>query len=485
MDHAQERRQQEAWRRYQRTVAKIGLYGVLPAVVLMVLLAFFGGDRGQEWAFMIILALGGLFVVGKLFEPSRPAVLRQRLAGAAVEELHGPEVADPLVPLGHVRLPPQAEPLHVLIEGATGTGKTQTLKGMVAFLRERGDTVVAVDGGYDLHETFGRPDDLVLSIFDQRSPGWVPWNEVRAPSDWAALAQSLIGNGRGEAAQWHSMAKAVFAAVGRSYSRMVEEAGEPFDAGEFFHLLTGASGDELAPLLRGTSAASLAANDKGLGSVRMTFYETLKFWEFLRPGDFSIREWVETPGTRPSIFMPYRRRELSEARNVISCWIDQMVSAAIDAGPSDRRTWILIDELGGLGEIPALLEGVTQLRKTGFRVVAGIQNYEQIEEVYGRNGAATIVNNLSTKIIFRATDGAAAERQSRMIGDARHRITTTNASVTRGRDNKSATTSISTHDTVERVVLPSEIAALPDLRAYVKVAGADTVKLTDVPVYQG
>ena len=283
------------------------------------------------------------------------------------------------------------------------------------------------------------------------------------------------------------MAKAMFAAVGRNYSRMVDEAGEPFDRRRLLpspHRRLGRGADPLPARNR----RCLAHHQRE--GARERPHELLRDAEVLgvpsSPGDFSIRGvGRDSLDRQPSIFMPYRRRELAETRNVLSCWIDQMVSAAIDAGPSDRRTWILIDELGGLGEIPALLEGVTQLRKTGFRVVAGIQNYEQIEEVYGRNGAATIVNNLSTKIIFRATDGAAAERQSRMIGDARHRITTTNASVTRGRDNKSATTSISTHDTVERVVLPSEIAALPDLRAYVKVAGADTVKLTDVPVYQG
>ena len=70
-----------------------------------------------------------------------------------------------------------------------------------------------------------------------------------------------------------------------------------------------------------------------------------------------------------------------------------------------------------------------------------------------------------------------------MIGDARYRITTTNESVSESRDSKSNTTSINTHDAVERVVLPSEISSLPDLQAYVKVAGDETVKLTRVPVY--
>ena len=301
MSRAEERRQEEAKQAYDRFALKVGLL-LVPVLIVGILGVVY--DSEPAWFLAMVAVFGTAFAL-RFFDPGRPAVSRQILAGTSIAELDTPETADPLLPLGNVRLPVHAEPLHLLIEGATGTGKTQALKNMTAFLRARGDTVVAVDGGYDLHQTFGRPKDVVLSLFDERSPGWMPWNEVRSPGDWAALAQSLIGNGRGEAVQWHSMAKAMFAAIGRSYSRMLKEAGEPFDPAEFFHLLTGASGDELAPLLRGTSAASLATNDKGLGAVRMTFYETLKFWEFLRPGDFSIRGWVEKPGRRPSIFIPY------------------------------------------------------------------------------------------------------------------------------------------------------------------------------------
>ena len=76
-------------------------------------------------------------------------------------------------------MPLGAEPLHTLIEGATGTGKTQLLKQMVEHIRARGDTIVVVDTGYDLYKVFGRDGDIVLSAFDPASPGWMPQNEVR------------------------------------------------------------------------------------------------------------------------------------------------------------------------------------------------------------------------------------------------------------------------------------------------------------------
>ena len=438
-----------------------------PGVTLTVV-GFVGTGLGL--VVLVLLSLAG---------PGVPMVQRQHLGGAKATKLAGP-MKRAGVPLGHVRMPETAEPLHTLIEGATGTGKTQLLKQMIDFIRARGDALVVVDSGHEMHRTFGRPGDLVLSVFDGASPGWLPQNEVRAPSDWSALAQSFIGDGKGEAQQWHQMAKAMFAATARGYAREVEKAGAPFDHRELFHLLTGADAATLAPFLKGTAAASLGSNDKALNNVRMTFFETLKFWELLRPSPFSVREWVEHGGDRPSIFIPHTKRQLPESKNLISCWLDQIITTACDRGEDrDNRVWVIIDELSSLGEIPSLKAAVTELRKTGFRVVVGIQNFEQVEDLYGRSGAVTVTNSLSNKVILRATDAASAERQSKVIGDARHRV----FQVSRTSGEKASHTQ-SARDEVERVVLPSEIMALPDLTAFVKLAGADTVHLTPIPVYR-
>lgn len=462
---------------------------VLPCGCLVgfgTLMGLTGANDPSGWPGVFLVALGVIFgaISGFVYlsvRPGSPAIQRRHKGGAQVSNLTAPMEA-PGVPLGNVRLPEHLESLHMLIEGATGTGKTQLLKNMVAHLRARGDTVVVVDTNYDMWTAFNQPDDVILSPFDPAFPGWLPRNEVRAPADWSAMAQSFIGDGIGEAAQWHQMAKAMFAATARGYQRIVEEAGDTFDHTELFHLLTGAEAEDLAPFIHGTAAASLGINDKALNNVRMTFFETLKFWEHLRPGSFSVREWVERGKDRPSIFIPYRKRELPEAKNLISCWLDQIITTACDLG-EDRhnRVWIIIDELSGLGEIPSLKTAVTELRKTGFRVVAGIQNFEQVELLYGRNGAITITNSLSNKVILRATDAASAERQSKLIGDARYQVMTLGQSS--GTDGKRSTTQ-SVKEEVVRVVLASEITTLPTLQGFVKLAGEDTTYLTPIPVYE-
>lgn len=479
----------ERQRRFE-TAAKRWRNGVFrwviwPAVVLFLIALFLLHFRlvsrdtaGAMGLVSIVVAVIGGFALAMQSRAS-PETTREHIDGASVHDLTKPDSADG-VPIGNARMPPKAEPLHTLIEGAPGTGKTQMLKRLVDYVRHRGDTVIVVDSNYDMHKTLSRPGDIVLSAFDETGPGWVPQNEVRSPADWSALAQSFIGDGRGEAAQWHQMAKAMFSAVARGYQREVSAAGEAFDHRELFHLLTQAPATDLAPFIEGTAAAGLAENEKGLANVRMTFFDTLKSWEYLRPGSFSVRDWVEKGVDGPpraSIFIPYRTRHLGDAKNLISCWLDQIITTAIDAGENrDNRVWVIIDELSGLGEIPGLKQAVAQLRKTGFCIVVGIQAMEQVEDIYGRNGAVSITANLGNKVVLRTTDAASAERQSKLIGDARWRLHQTSTS---GQNEN-----LSEKEEVGRVVLASEIMALPDLHALVHWAGDETWLYTPIPVYQ-
>lgn len=485
-DLADRRAGLEAQAQFRKIMFKFCVVPLAGIAGLGMLMGLVGANDNSGWPGVFMVALGVIFggfagLICLLVGPGRPVVQRRHKGGAQVSCLDTP-VEGEGIPLGNARLPERLEPLHLLIEGATGTGKTQLLKNVIAHLRARGDTVVCVDTNYDMWNAFGQPDDVILSPFDPSFPGWLPLNEVRTPSDWSALGQSFIGDGVGEAEQWHQMAKAMFSATARGYQRMVEEAGETFDHTELFHLLTGAEAEALAPFVHGTAAASLGINDKALNNVRMTFFETLKFWEHLRPGGFSVRQWVEQGRDRPSIFIPYRKRELPESKNLISCWLDQIITTACDLGEDrNNRVWIIIDELSGLGQIPSLKTAVTELRKTGFRVVAGIQNFEQVELLYGRNGAITITNSLSNKVILRATDAISAERQSRLIGDARYQVMTLGQSA--GTDGRRTTTS-SVNEEVVRVVLASEITALPTLQGFVKLAGQETTFLTPIPVYQ-
>ena len=443
------------------------------------------GENNLGWVLIIV---GGVIAgaISVLFMDRAPgAGMKKRyLGGAKVRVLKSPEEGEGLL-LGAARWPRNIEPQHLLVEGANGTGKTQLLKQLVNQLRERGDTVVIVDSQYDMFNTFGRQGDVILSPFDERSPGWLPLNEIRRSSDWDALAETLISKGEGNSAEWNAMARAYFSAIARGYHRETEEMGEEFDHEALFKLLTSAPVEAVAPFLEGSAAASLVDNEKGLTNIRMSFFEGLKFWQDLKPGAFSLRDWVALPDReRPSIFIPHQKRTLAAQRTLIATWIDQIVKEACDLGENrNRRVFIIIDELASLGKIPSLEEATAELRKTGFCIVVGVQNIEQIEQRYTRTGARTINSNLSSKVFFRVNDPEAAERISRTIGTARLEVTNVNQSTKEGDEKASVT--VSMNEKEERLVLASEVSGLRNLHAFVKFAESSETLKTTIPIYQG
>lgn len=128
------------------------------------------------------------------------------------------------------------ETLHTQIEGGTGSGKSQALKCLVAEFLARGDGMIVVDTGHDLLTSFSGVAGHVyrFDIMDNEFlPKWSPYHEIERRSDWHQLAQGLIGDGKGDSAEWRSMAKSLFAAVGMGYAQACEEEDRLFSNREF------------------------------------------------------------------------------------------------------------------------------------------------------------------------------------------------------------------------------------------------------------
>ena len=148
------------------------LYGVAIAFFLVVALWAWtrpqSRDRGQHVRGNRLVAFG---FVG----------LRRRLA------------RDPhRLRIGGVALPRALESLHLLITGATGAGKSQTIHGTLATLRARGDTAIITDIGGEALRGFGQAGDMLLNPLDARSVSWSPFAELDSPSDADRLAKSMI-----------------------------------------------------------------------------------------------------------------------------------------------------------------------------------------------------------------------------------------------------------------------------------------------------
>jgi type IV secretory pathway TraG/TraD family ATPase VirD4 len=387
-----------------------------------------------------------------------------------------------LLSLAGIPIPPLDETKHFKLIGTTGTGKSTAIRELLTRALARGDRALIADpdGGY--LERFYDPTrgDVILNPFEARSRRWDLFAEIEQPYDVDQLARSLIpdSGSRGEQ-EWRQYARTFFTAV----TRQLHEAGVR-DLAELYRLITMAPVEELRALVGGTPAQPFLEpeNARMFSSIRSVTTSALAALDYIQDQTaepFSVREWVRrgaaAPTSRPPaggvLFLPYQAAQIAALRAVIATWLRLAIFECMSQREGDQRLWIVIDELDALGTIDGLKDALARLRKFGGRCVLGFQSIAQVRSTYGDGDARTIVENCANTLILRCSaseGGGTAQFASQLIGEQQVIRPTLSRSHRPG--DLQATTTRSTHRTVEPAVLPSEIEQLPDLVGFLKLA---------------
>jgi ABC-type cobalamin/Fe3+-siderophores transport system ATPase subunit len=368
------------------------------------------------------------------------------------------------VTLGGVGIPHRLEPYHFLLAGSTGTGKTTLLDEALSTIIPRGDRVIVCDpNGHHLSH-FYKKGDVVLNPFDRRSQGWSIFNDVRADYDYDRLAKSVIPMGSGGDAQWHHYSQVLLSESLRALMLRGENTTE-----SLMRWATTVKKEELAKLLEGTPAQGLFDSDaaKALASTRFILTSYLSAHKYVKNGDFSLRGWLESE--QSNLFITWREDMQSALVPLISTWVDILANAVLSLSPNEeRRIWLVLDELGGLGKISSLESALTRGRKHGLCVVAGLQSTAQLDRIYGKDGAIVLrscFRNLVVLGIAKA-DPDTAETLSRSLGERE----VERDQKSRSESPQGITKGVTTLQKMERIALASDINQLPDLTAYVALA---------------
>ena len=375
-----------------------------------------------------------------------------------------------LLTLGGRPWPAALETLHLLVAGTTGAGKSTLIEELLDGVIARGERSIVCDpnGGY--LSRFARTGDRLLNPFDARTEGWCLFNEMRSDFDAEGLAASVVPAGHGESASWHHYAQVLLAEVLRALVRSGETTTE-----RMLHWCTGAPARELGALLVGTPAAGLfdEGADKALASTRFVLTAHLSPHRYLKPGTFSLRDWLERENG--SLFMTWRADMQTALAPLLATWSDIVTNAVLTLPPDPaRRIWLVLDELAALGKLNGLEGGLTLGRKHGLAVVAGLQSTAQLDRLYGRESATVLracFRNLLVLAIAKS-DPATADELSRALGERevlRHEVSRSSGASGLGE-------SQSLRQAQERLVLPSEIASLPNLEGFLALAGDEPVR---------
>ncbi len=392
-----------------------------------------------------------------------------------------------------VVIPDSVLPQHILCVGGTGAGKSQVLRAAALHARKIGAPAIIPAVEDSLFQALYDPDkDTILCPWDARSVDWSPLAEVQnVDTDPALLASCLIKKANGESETWAAYARVLLSAM---IKRTVEEGGSMADLLRLFK-------DEaaLAAAMEDMAGESLLreGNERMMGSVIGTADAGATILrdvarDLTAAEGWSVRRWVDeqvrlADSGKPAgflwILLGETVRDKMEPIVTVTLAIATRALLSSSERPS-RRFFMLVDEVSTFPALPSFQSALARGRKYGLSVWFGLQGISQMQETYGPHGAASLLACLSSQILFRTADAESGKWASDLIG-TRH-LTRTSTSKSTSESNAmgqggSNSTSTSEQHAIEHAVLPSEIAGLPDLRAYVRISGrASNVLLTQI-----
>lgn len=374
----------------------------------------------------------------------------------------------PQVTVAGVGMPVRIEPLHLLVNGATGTGKSVLLRELAYTALLRGDRMAIIDPNGDMYSKFGRDRDVLLNPYDRRTQGWSFFNEIRSDYDFHRYALSVVPRGKtAEAEEWASYGRLLLREAASKLTRI----GAP-SVRELFRWTTLAKPDDLKAFLSGTLAESLFVGSseasKALSSARFILSDKLPEHVTMPDGRFSIRTWLEDPNGG-ALFITWREDMAEALKPLVSAWVDTICTSVLSMSEDrNRRLWLAIDELASLEKLASLEDALTKGRKHGLRVVAGLQSTSHLDDIYGRMEAQTLRACFRSLVVLGGsrTDPRTCEDMSLSLGE--HEVERVRLSRSTG---KHSSSSRSVDTARERAVMPAEIATLPDLSAIIAFAG--------------
>jgi type IV conjugative transfer system coupling protein TraD len=368
------------------------------------------------------------------------------------------------------------EVLNTMVSGAIGTGKSVAIsEALEAIRHSRAKAVVFDPTGEYIQRFYRHGQDVILNPFDQRSPPWKPWNEIRQPYDYANVSESFIPLMNRREPFWEEGGQAVLEdLMSRLGKQNLATNRKLVEAINVLKL------DEIQAIVQGLPAAVYMDPDaaKTALGIRMNVVRAAKALRYLgddRPEDqFSIRTWVTSPEQDSWLFLSTREDMLITMRPLITAWLDTALRSVMTLPPDrNRLIWNVIDELASLNKISSLKEVATRARKYGLASVLGYQNIAQVREIYGDNDAQTIVSSCQNMLTLRVPDFQTAEYIAINLGS--QEIHERDENISYGADSTRDGVTITTRREDRQLVLPSQVQGLPDLTGYMRLAGRNDV----------
>jgi len=369
-------------------------------------------------------------------------------------------------------LPKEAETKHIMILGTTGSGKTNCLNHLLPEIRDRKQKAIILDTTGDFVSRYYNPlTDIMLNPFDSRSQSWSLWEDCAFPFHYDALAAALIPN-KLKDDFWTIAARTLFSVAAQKLSSKKDLEG-------LLDVLLKKPQKQLQSFFQGTSAAALVdtRSEQMVGSIRAVLNAHIKSLFLLDNQEpfFSIRKWVQEDSLQEGwLFLNCTPEQRDTLRPLLSSWVGISSTALMGCDPNrERKVWFILDELASLNQLESLPTALSEFRKYGGCVVAGLQDIHQIEARYGREEGKAMLGLFNSKIVFRLNDYDTAKRVSDSFGE--QETSEMIEGISFGAHQMRDGVSLSDQRKYRPVISPTELMKLENLEAYIKLAEMGTL----------
>lgn len=314
----------------------------------------------------------------------------------------------------------------LMILGSIGGGKTQILTNFLNAIIARGDRVLLYDTKGDFTAgLFGLPGVELLAPWDSRSAAWDIAKDISSIHDAQEFAVRVIPES-GDNPLWGNAARMVLVGCIAYFQR--EQPGK-WGFGDLAEILCLPYAQVRRIALSGDPSAALVLPEKPTKTTEgyiVQMAASLK--QVAKLADawantpierrLSLRAWAlgEQNRGRVLIFQSHSRFQ-ALSRTFTQAIIAQIKTYISDMADSNsRRIWLVLDEFPQLGTVEEIKDVLAVGRSKGIRVVLGYQDYAQLREIYGGDGAQTMASICGTSIICRSQGADTPEYLSRLLG---------------------------------------------------------------------
>ena len=213
--------------------------------------------------------------------------------------------------------------------------------------------------------------------------------------------------------------------------------------------------------------------------------------------DLDFSKFADRP-TALFIIIPDERDTRHGLANI---YITQLYKALIERANKDklkitlpRHVYFLLDEFGNLPKIQKMKSFITAGRSRGIFLMLVVQDYTQLNSVYGEQDAATIKNNCNIHIYIGTKDQKTREEFSKNIGETTLEMknTSTNTSTSgqqqsdtiKTTTNKSVGSNVSTHLVNVPLISANELDHLKPYEVVINSFGFYSMRTIFTPTYK-